>query len=154
MAAKLSIPILVVDDYETMTRIIGNLLRKAGFTNIDYAHDGSAALAKLKRQKYKLILSDWNMQPMNGYEFLKAVRADPELSGIPFIMITAHQEPNSVVAAKQAGVSNYIVKPFSAQTLRSKIDAVFPEGKFLGEEPEPTGAGPAPAAGRRDVHWL
>lgn len=127
MAADLSVPILVVDDYETMIRIIHNLLRKAGFTDIDDASDGGSALVRLRRRKYGLILSNWNMKPMNGYEFLKAVRADPGLAAIPFIMITAHRGSQGVLAAKQAGVSNYIVKPFSAETLKSKIDAVFPE---------------------------
>jgi two-component system chemotaxis response regulator CheY len=118
-------PVLVVDDYTTMVRIIRNLLRQVGFTNIDDASDGTSALKRLREKKYGLVISDWNMEPMTGYELLKEMRADPELASVPFIMITAESKTENVIAAKQAGVSNYIVKPFNAATLKSKIDAVF-----------------------------
>ena len=125
MAVDLSMPILVVDDYNTMIRIIRNLLRQLGFQDIDDANDGTAALAKMRDKKYGLVISDWNMEPMTGYELLKQVRSDPGLYATPFIMVTAESKTENVIAAKQAGVNNYIVKPFNAQTLKSKIDAVF-----------------------------
>ena len=125
MAVDLSMPILVVDDYTTMIRIIRNLLRQLGFEDIDDACDGSLALAKMRDKRYGLVISDWNMEPMTGYEFLKQVRADPALAPVPFIMVTAESKTENVIAAKQAGVSNYIVKPFNADTLKSKIEAVF-----------------------------
>ncbi len=125
MALDLSMPVLVVDDYSTMIRIIRNLLKQLGFKDVDDANDGSAALTKLRERKYGLVISDWNMEPMTGYDLLKEVRADPELSHTPFIMVTAESKTENVIAAKKAGVSNYIVKPFNAQTLKSKIDAVF-----------------------------
>ena len=127
MAVDLSMPVLVVDDYNTMIRIIGNLLRQLGFADIDDASDGSAALAKMRERKYGLVISDWNMEPMTGYALLQEVRADPELAATPFIMVTAESKTENVIAAKKAGVSNYIVKPFNAQTLKNKIDAVFPD---------------------------
>ena len=125
MAVDLSMPVLVVDDYNTMIRIIRNLLRQLGFENIDDASDGSLALAKMRDKRYGLVISDWNMEPMTGYELLKQVRADPLLSPVPFIMVTAESKTENVIAAKQAGVTNYIVKPFNAETLKSKIEAVF-----------------------------
>jgi len=125
MAVDLSMPILVVDDYQTMIRIIRNLLKQLGFDDVDDAADGSAALGKLKEKKYGLVISDWNMEPMTGYELLKEVRADDQLRTTPFIMVTAESKTENVIAAKKAGVNNYIVKPFNAQTLKSKIDAVF-----------------------------
>jgi two-component system chemotaxis response regulator CheY len=125
MAVDLSMPILVVDDYQTMIRIIRNLLKQLGFDDVDDASDGSAALGKLKEKKYGLVISDWNMEPMTGYELLKEVRADDQLRTTPFIMVTAESKTENVIAAKKAGVNNYIVKPFNAQTLKSKIDAVI-----------------------------
>ena len=125
MAFDTSMPILVVDDYNTMVRIIRNLLRQLGFTDVDDAADGSAALTKMNDRKYGLIISDWNMEPMTGYELLKQVRSNPDISTTPFIMITAESKTENVIAAKQAGVNNYIVKPFNADTLKSKIEAVF-----------------------------
>jgi two-component system chemotaxis response regulator CheY len=118
-------PILVVDDYGTMIRIIRNLLRQLGFGDVDDAPDGSIALSKMNIKRYSLVISDWNMEPMTGYELLKQVRADPVLSTTPFIMVTAESKTENVIAAKQAGVNNYIVKPFNAETLKNKIDAVF-----------------------------
>jgi two-component system chemotaxis response regulator CheY len=127
MALDLSMPVLVVDDYNTMVRIIRNLLRQLGFENVDDASDGTSALAKMRERKYGLVISDWNMEPMTGYDLLREVRADPALAATPFIMITAESKTENVIAAKKAGVSNYIVKPFNAQTLRNKIEAVFPD---------------------------
>src|SRR5262249_28832091 len=122
MAVDLSMPILVVDDYNTMIRIIRNLLKQLGFEDIDDASDGSAALTKLREKKYGLVISDWNMEPMTGYELLKEVRSDPSLNKTPFIMVTAESKTENVIAAKKAGVNNYIVKPFNAQTLKTKIE--------------------------------
>ena len=127
MAVDLSMPILVVDDYNTMIRIIRNLLKQLGFEDIDDANDGTAALSKLRGKRYGLVISDWNMEPMTGYEPLKEVRGDPGLSKTPFIMVTAESKTENVIAAKKAGVNNYIVKPFNAQTLKTKIEAVFAE---------------------------
>jgi two-component system, chemotaxis family, chemotaxis protein CheY len=108
-----------------MIRIIRNLLRQLGFQDVDDAPDGSIALSKMHIKRYSLVISDWNMEPMTGYELLKQVRSDPSLSSTPFIMVTAESKTENVIAAKQAGVNNYIVKPFNADTLKSKIDAVF-----------------------------
>jgi len=127
MAVDLSMPVLVVDDYNTMVRIIRNLLRQLGFEDVDDASDGVSALEKMRARKYGLVISDWNMEPMTGYALLQEVRADPALAATPFIMVTAESKTENVIAAKRAGVSNYIVKPFNAQTLRSKIEAVFPD---------------------------
>jgi two-component system chemotaxis response regulator CheY len=134
MAVDLAMPILVVDDYSTMIRIISNLLKQIGYQNIDTANDGATALAKMRRGSFGLVISDWNMEPMSGYDLLKEVRADSKLATTPFIMITAESKTENVIAAKRAGVSNYIVKPFNAQTLQSKIAAVF------GESPPPLAA--------------
>jgi len=125
MAVDVSMPVLVVDDYSTMIRIIRNLLKQLGFENVDDASDGTAALEKMRAQKYGLIISDWNMEPMTGYELLQKVRGDRDLCETPFIMITAESKTENVIAAKKAGVNNYIVKPFNAQTLKGKIEAVF-----------------------------
>jgi two-component system, chemotaxis family, chemotaxis protein CheY len=127
MAVNLTMPILVVDDYNTMVRIIRNLLRQLGFEHIDDACDGSTALEKMRTRRYGLVISDWNMEPMSGYDLLQEVRADPFLTTTPFIMVTAESKTDNVIAAKKAGVSNYIVKPFNAQTLKNKIEAVFPD---------------------------
>jgi two-component system chemotaxis response regulator CheY len=108
-----------------MLKIIGNLLRQIGFVNIDEATDGGMALDKLKKDRYDLVISDWNMEPMSGLDLLKAVRGDGQLKGIPFIMVTAESKVENVVIAKQAGVTNYIVKPFNAATLKTKISTVF-----------------------------
>ena len=125
MAVDPSMPILVVDDYNTMIRIIRNLLRQLGFEDVDDAPDGSIALSKMHIKRYSLIISDWNMEPMTGYELLKQVRSDPSIASTPFIMVTAESKTENVIAAKQTGVNNYIVKPFNADTLKTKIDAVF-----------------------------
>jgi two-component system chemotaxis response regulator CheY len=117
--------VLVVDDYSTMRRIIRNLLTQIGYSEIDEAADGNEALAKLRAVHYGLVISDWNMEPMTGYDLLKQVRADDKLKGTPFIMVTAESKTENVVAAKQAGVDNYIVKPFNAATLQQKINSVI-----------------------------
>ena len=127
MTFDVSMPILVVDDYATMIRILRNLLKQLGFENVDDASDGSSALVKMHGKKYGLVISDWNMEPMTGYDLLREVRADPNLATTPFIMITAESKTENVIAAKKAGVNNYIVKPFNAQTLKTKIEAVFAE---------------------------
>jgi two-component system, chemotaxis family, chemotaxis protein CheY len=124
MSLDTTMPILVVDDYQTMVRIIRNLLKQLGFDDVDEAQDGTSALSRLKQKRYGLVISDWNMQPMTGYELLKNVRADEELRQTPFIMVTAESKTENVIAAKKAGVNNYIVKPFNAQTLKTKIEAV------------------------------
>ena len=125
MAVNMSMPILVVDDYKTMIRIIRNLLKQLGFSDVDEAADGSEAFAKMKERNYGLVISDWNMEPMTGYQLLKEVRSDEALKPTPFILITAESKTENVIAAKKAGVNNYIVKPFNAQTLKGKIEAVF-----------------------------
>jgi two-component system chemotaxis response regulator CheY len=125
MVLNPSMPVLVVDDYSTMVRIIRNLLRQLGFADVDDASDGSSALEKMHVKRYGLVISDWNMEPMTGYDLLRQVRADPELGAIPFIMVTAESKTENVIAARKAGVNNYIVKPFNAQTLKAKIEAVF-----------------------------
>jgi two-component system chemotaxis response regulator CheY len=125
MAVDLSMPVLVVDDYSTMVRIIRNLLAQIGFADVDDAKDGVSALEKMRIKRYGLVISDWNMEPMTGYDLLKEVRADPGLGAVPFIMVTAESKTENVIAAKKAGVNTYIVKPFNAQTLKSKIESVF-----------------------------
>lgn len=125
MAVDPNMPVLIVDDYKTMLRIIRNLLRQLGFTNIDEATDGSQALQKLRQANFDLIISDWNMEPMTGLQLLREVRADAKLKHIPFIMVTAESKSENVIAAKEAGVSNYIVKPFNAETLKGKMISVI-----------------------------
>lgn len=127
MAVDMSLSILIVDDYKTMLRIIRNLLKQLGFHNVDEATDGSEALNKLRGKNYDLVISDWNMEPMTGYELLKEVRADDMLKALPFIMVTAESKTDNVIAAKKAGVNNYIVKPFNAATLKSKLSTVLGE---------------------------
>ncbi len=124
-SVDMSMPILIVDDYKTMLRIIRNLLKQLGFTNVDEATDGSAALQKLRDKEYSLVISDWNMEPMSGMQLLTEVRVDTKLKDLPFIMITAESKTENVIAAKEAGVSNYIVKPFNAATLKTKLTAVL-----------------------------
>ena len=125
MSVSMTMPILIVDDYNTMIRILRNLLGQIGFVHIDDASDGSGALTKMRSRKYGLVISDCNMEPMTGYDLLREVRSDPALAGTPFIMVTAESKTENVIAAKKAGVNNYIVKPFNAQTLQQKIESVF-----------------------------
>jgi two-component system chemotaxis response regulator CheY len=121
--------VLIVDDYNTMLRIIKNLLKQLGFNNVDEATDGTMALEKIKSKRYGLVISDWNMEPMSGLELLKQVRGsnDNNYASVPFIMVTAESKTENVIMAKQAGVNNYIVKPFNAETLKTKIAAVLGE---------------------------
>ena len=125
MAFDMNKPILIVDDYRTMLRIIGGLLSKLGFTHIDEATDGTDAYAKLKGKHYGFVISDWNMEPMSGFELLKKVRADEQLKNLPFIMVTAEAKSENVVAARKAGVNNYIIKPFSGEVLKAKLKSVI-----------------------------
>ena len=125
MAVDMNMNILVVDDYKTMLRILRNLLRQLNFSNIAEAENGAEALQKLRETSFGLVVSDWNMEPMTGIQLLREVRADPKLKHIPFVMITAESKSENVIAAKEAGVSNYIVKPFNAETLKSKLVSVL-----------------------------
>lgn len=127
MSVDLDMPILIVDDYKTMLRIIRNLLKQIGFQNVDEATDGQAALEQLRQRDYGLVISDWNMEPMTGLDLLREVRSDDVLRPVPFIMVTAESKTENVVAAKEAGVNNYIVKPFNAATLKTKLVAVLGE---------------------------
>ena len=125
MSVDLNMKVLVVDDYKTMIRIISNLLKQIGFKNIDDAADGSAALNKLRNGGFGLVVSDWNMEPMTGLDLLREVRSDGALKTMPFLMVTAESKTENVLAAKQAGVDNYIVKPFNAETLKGKLESVL-----------------------------
>tara|TARA_Y100000590_G_scaffold470598_1_gene666744 strand:- start:1132 stop:1521 length:390 start_codon:yes stop_codon:yes gene_type:complete len=128
VAVDKNMNVLIVDDYNTMLRIIKNLLKQLGFNNVDEATDGSAAYEKVKNKQYGLIISDWNMEPMTGLDLLKQIRASGEsFKDTPFIMVTAESKTENVIAAKQAGVNNYIVKPFNAETLKTKISSVLGE---------------------------
>ena len=127
MAVDKNMKVLIVDDYRTMLRILRNLLRQLDFRNVEEATDGTEAIQKLKEGGFGLIISDWNMEPMTGIQLLRLVRSDDKLKQTPFIMVTAESKPENVVAAKQAGVSNYIVKPFNAETLRGKMASVLGE---------------------------
>jgi two-component system, chemotaxis family, chemotaxis protein CheY len=120
-----TIKILVVDDFATMRKVVRNLLKQSGYENIVEAEDGVSALKMLKSDKIDFIVSDWNMPNMSGLDLLKAVRADSELSATPFLMVTAEALQDNVVAAVRAGVSNYIVKPFTAETLNGKIQKIM-----------------------------
>lgn len=125
MSVDLTMPVLVVDDYKTMIRIISNLLRQLGFSNIDEASDGGRALQLMRTRHYGLVISDWNMEPMTGLDLLKEVRNDVKLKDTPFIMVTAESKVENVVTAKSAGVNNYIVKPFNADTFKTKLVSVL-----------------------------
>lgn len=125
MPVDMNTKVLIVDDYKTMLRVLHSLLKQMNFSDIHEAEDGSAALEKLRRETFGLIISDWNMEPMSGMELLKQVRSDDALKDIPFIMITAESASENVIAAKEAGVSNYIIKPFTAETLKTKLVSVL-----------------------------
>ncbi|NQV47692.1 MAG: response regulator [Rhodospirillaceae bacterium] len=127
MAVDMNMKVLIVDDYNTMLRILRNLLKQLHFENVEDATDGTMALEKLRGDKFGLVISDWNMEPMTGIELLRDVRKDDTLKHLPFIMITAESKSENVIAAKEAGVSNYIVKPFNAETLKSKLVSVLGE---------------------------
>lgn len=134
MTLKANMKILVVDDMATMRKIIKNMLNKIGFTNIVEADDGATALPQIDSaielgEPFEFVISDWNMPNMSGLDFLKKLRARDDTNKLPFLMITAEAEQSNVITAVQAGVSNYIVKPFSAQTLKEKIDKIFNTAK-------------------------
>jgi len=117
--------ILIVDDFSTMWRIIKNLLRDLGFNNTEEADDGNTGLPKLQSGNFDFLVTDWNMPGMTGIELLQAVRADPKLQNLPVLMVTAEAKKEQIVMAAQAGVNGYVVKPFTAQTLKEKIDKIF-----------------------------
>jgi len=125
MAVDLSMKVLIVDDYQTMLKVLRSLLRQLKFTNVDEATNGDDALGKLRAGNYGMVISDWNMEPMSGFELLKEVRADAAMKDLPFILVTAESRTENVIAAKQAGVSNYIIKPFTAETLKTKLVSVL-----------------------------
>jgi len=117
--------ILVVDDFSTMRRIIKNLLRELGFTNVSEADDGQTALPMLQGGDFDFLVTDWNMPGMTGIDLLRAVRADPKLAAMPVLLVTAESKKEQIVEAAQAGVNGYVVKPFTAGTLKEKIDKIF-----------------------------
>jgi two-component system chemotaxis response regulator CheY len=125
MGVNKNIPILIVDDNKTVLRIIRSLLGQNGFHNIEEALNGQAALNKIQEKAFGLVISDWNMEPVSGLELLKSLRADARMKQVPFIMVTAEGKPENITTARDAGVSNYIVKPFSSETLKSKIVSVL-----------------------------
>ena len=125
MTLENAAPILIVDDYGTMLKIMRNLLKQLGYENVDDAPNGAAALEKVLAKQYGLIISDWNMEPMTGYELLIKVRQSANNAETPFIMVTAESKTDNIMAARKAGVSNYLVKPFNAVTLKAKMDQVF-----------------------------
>lgn len=116
---------LVVDDFSTMRRILRNLLKELGFTNVEEAEDGNAALAKLRREHFDFVISDWNMEGMDGFQLLQAIRADGELKDLPVLMVTAEAKKENIVAAAQAGANGYIVKPFTSAVLDEKLTKIF-----------------------------
>ncbi|MEE8145725.1 MAG: response regulator [Kiloniellales bacterium] len=118
-------PVLIVDDYKTMLRIIGNLLKQLGFQNIEEASDGNQALKKLRDKRYGLVISDWNMRPMMGMELLRQVRSDAHLDEVPFVMIAAENKAENAKAARRAGANAYLVKPFNAVTLKTNLTSVI-----------------------------
>lgn len=128
MTTDPNLAVLVVDDFSTMVRITRKLLKAIGYENVDEAANGQAALEKIKANKYGLIISDWNMEPMSGYELLQQVRADAATANTPFILVTAESKPDNVVAAKKAGVNDYLIKPFNEKVLKEKIDRVLAGG--------------------------
>jgi two-component system chemotaxis response regulator CheY len=125
MPDRTSLKFLVVDDFSTMRRIVRNLLKELGFTNVDEAEDGAVALGKLREGNFEFVVSDWNMPNMDGLTLLQNVRADAKLKTLPFLMITAEAKKENIIAAAQAGASGYIVKPFTAATLQEKLDKIF-----------------------------
>lgn len=125
MAADPNMKIMVVDDMSTMRRIVRNVLKQIGFTNVEEAENGKEALDKLKSEPYGFVVSDWNMPVMTGIDMLRAIRADGSLKDIPVLMVTAEAQKENIVEAVQAGVSNYIVKPFTAEALQDKMGKIF-----------------------------
>jgi two-component system chemotaxis response regulator CheY len=127
MAVDKTMNVLVVDDYRTMIRIVRGLLNQLGFHNVDDAADGDTAFQMIKAKSYGLVLSDWNMQPTTGLQLLQRVRADDEVKTTPFVMVTAEAKTENVVAARQAGVNNYVIKPFTLAVLKQKLTSVLGE---------------------------
>jgi two-component system, chemotaxis family, chemotaxis protein CheY len=125
MPADLNMKILVVDDMSTMRRIVKNILKQLGFSNMEEAENGQEALQKLKADTYGFVVSDWNMPVMPGIEMLRAIRADDTLKHIPVLMVTAEAQKENLIEAIQAGVNNYVVKPFTAETMQEKINKIF-----------------------------
>lgn len=118
-------PILIVDDFSTMRRIVKNCLKQLGFENVTEAEDGQIAFEKLKAGNFELVISDWNMPNMMGIDLLRAVRADEKYKAVPFLMVTAESQKENVLEAAKAGVSNYIIKPFTADMLETKLEAIY-----------------------------
>ena len=116
---------LVVDDFSTMRRIVRNLLKELGYSDVDEAEDGVQALQKLRSEKFDFVVSDWNMPNMDGLELLKQIRADATLSTMPVLMVTAEAKKENIIAAAQAGANGYVVKPFTAATLDEKLSKIF-----------------------------
>ncbi|MGL4398023.1 MAG: response regulator [Hyphomicrobium sp.] len=125
MTTAAELPVLIVDDYTTMVRIMRKLLKQIGYENVDEANSGVDALGKLQQKKYGLIISDWNMEPMTGMALLKAVRENPEWTDTPFILVTAESKADNIVAARASRVNGYLIKPFSAPVLKEKIDSAL-----------------------------
>lgn len=125
IAEPTKVKFLVVDDFSTMRRIVRNLLKELGFTNVDEAEDGAVALQKLKGGGFDFVVTDWNMPNMDGLTLLQTIRADAALKALPVLMITAEAKKENIVAAAQAGASGYIVKPFTAATLNEKLTKIF-----------------------------
>ena len=123
---------LVVDDFSTMRRIVRNLLKELGYSNVDEAEDGAMALSKLKNESFDFVISDWNMPVMNGLDMLKSIRADPALSKLPVLMVTAEAKKENIIAAAQAGANGYVVKPFTAATLDEKLAKIFEKLEKVG----------------------
>jgi two-component system chemotaxis response regulator CheY len=121
----LNMKVMIVDDFATMRRILRNILKQIGFKNIIEADDGKNALKELKKEKVDLIMCDWNMPEMPGIELLKSIRSDDELKDIPFVMVTAEAQKDNIIEAVKSGVSNYVVKPFTAETITEKLNKVF-----------------------------
>jgi len=125
MPADLNMKILVVDDMSTMRRIVKNILKQLGFSNMEEAENGQEALQKLRAEPFGFVVSDWNMPVMPGIDMLRAIRADEQLKHIPVLMVTAEAQKENLIEAIQAGVNNYVVKPFTAETMQEKINKIF-----------------------------
>ncbi len=125
MTLDFAMPVLVVDDYSMVARILGRLLKQAGFADVDEATDGEEALTKMRERKYGLVISDWHMAPTSGIELLRQAKADEQLRDIPFIMVSAEAAPENAALAKAEGASSYVVKPFDSQALKGRIQGVF-----------------------------
>lgn len=123
---------LVVDDFSTMRRIVRNLLKELGYSNVDEAEDGASALAKLRSAQFDFVITDWNMPVMDGLTMLQQIRADPELAKLPVLMVTAEAKKENIIAAARAGASGYVVKPFTAATLDEKLAKIFEKLEKIG----------------------